>query len=97
MHKLIEGECFDIQKVEAFLSFNTIMGEGQFCCDYPSHLTFCKLDPYVWANISSANYTCAHYFVSAAKYINVCIATLHFYRIENTRHIWTMIRYKTEI
>ena len=76
----MEGKCFDIQKVEAFLSYYTIIGEGQFCCDYPSHITFSQLDPYVCANISSANYTCAHYFVSAAKYINVCVATLHFYR-----------------
>ena len=57
MHKLMEGECFDIQKVEAFLSFYTIMGEGQFCCFYHSHISFCKLHPL--AKISSAKYTSA--------------------------------------
>ena len=55
----MEGECFDIQKVEAFLSFYTIMGEGQFC------------------QLSTHLHTI---LVSAAKYINVCIATLHLYR-----------------
>ena len=80
MHKLMEREGFDIQKVEAFLSFYTTMGEGQFVAFTIYHFASCILMfGQKYGQLSKHLHT-----ISAAKYIDVCIVTLHLYRKHKT-------------